>query len=96
MTQIIVKSSEEELGSELFTVSSKTKTKDELIDCCRIAEMYAMLSWDSIEEEKPDKHWRTMAEVRDECNGIETFNYYLEHFCGCVVDDITCDFEYEW
>ena len=96
MTKIIVKSFEEELGSELFVVTSETKTKEEILKCCRIAEKYAGMCWDDIEEQKPDEHWKTMVEWREGCNGIETFNAYLEEFCECKVEPLEYDFAYEW
>ncbi len=94
VNSIIVKSYEEELGSELWAVSSLTKSKEEILKCCEIAALYA--GWIDEEEEHPDENFDYMVEYRENSNGEDTFNHYLEKFCDCTVTAVCYDFEYEW
>ena len=108
MSQYVVKSVEEECGDEYFIISTYA-AKDTLAKNIAMAAKYAVMPTDFLEFIKNldlqevfeelqeyDEHWKEMANYRAQCNGQETFNYYLEHFCGCTLKPLVCHFEYEW
>lgn len=97
-TQYIVKTYEEELGNEYFIVTVPNGTdEDEVYKNLEMAEKYVHVDFDDNPDDY-DEHFEDMVECREDCNGTETFNYYLEEHCGYKVEDVTdnYDFWYEW
>lgn len=96
-TVYIIKSYEEELGAESFMVTVPEGTPEsEVYNNLVMAEKYATVSIYDDKEDGYDEHFEDMLEFRQDTNGIETFNYYLEEYCGYKVETFTYDFEYEW
>jgi hypothetical protein len=97
-TQYIVKAYEEELGDEYFLVTVPEGTDESKVyDNLEMAAKYARVNFDN-EPEYYDEHFEDMVSYREECNGTETFNYYLEEYCGYTVTETRYDFnfQYEW
>ena len=98
MTEYIVKSYEEELGSELIIVTVPDNvSKEEVFRNFEMASKYANLRYVEDEERNDyDEHFDEMADYREENNGEDTFNYYLKEYCGYGVEYLRHDFEFEW
>jgi hypothetical protein len=47
-------------------------------------------------EEEYDEHFEEMLNFREQTNGEETFNYYIEKVCGWKIEPLEFDFTYEW
>lgn len=96
-TIYIVKAYEEELGAEWFMITVPQGTPGiKVYNNLAMAEKYSTVSIYDDKEDGYDEHFEDMLEFRQDTNGTETFNYYLEEYCGYKVEKITCDFEYEW
>ena len=97
-TKYIVKSYEEEIGAELFVITVPEGTpENEVYKNLEMASKYATVSvYDDNDDNYYDEHFEDMVAFRNDTNGIETFNYYLEEYCGYKVTELTYDFEYEW
>lgn len=95
-TTYIVKAYEEELGSERFIVTVPNGTsRTEVFEKFLMAEKYATVCSNDNADEY-DEHFEDMLRYREDSNGVDTFNYYLEEYCGYKVESFVCDFEYEW
>lgn len=95
-TKYIVRAYEEELGSALFVVIVPERTdEEEVYKNFKMAEKYASVDYYDNPNEY-DEHFEDMLKHREEDNGMYTFNYYLEEYCGYKVEAFTYDFEYEW
>lgn len=95
-TQYIVKAYEEELGSELFMVIVPEGTDGvEVYQNFEMAQRYATV-YAGDDANEYNEHFEDMLKFREESNGIDTFNYYLEEYCGYKVKPFRYDFEYEW
>lgn len=94
--EYIVKSSEEELGSDLFIVRVPLGTDEkEAHRNFKMAAKYATV-FDGDSADEYDEHFEDMLAFRQDSNGMYTFNYYLEEYCGYKVKPLICDFDYEW
>lgn len=94
--KIIVKSMEEELEDKywqikvpLYVTEENLKTKLEM------ATKYSIIT-DCDTEEDYDEHFEEMLNIREQSNGEETFNYYIEKVCGWEIKPLKVDFSYEW
>ena len=95
-TEYIIKAYEEELGSELFIVTVPMGTNEsEVYKNFIMAEKYATVD-DSYSADEYDEHFEDMLAFRQDSNGMYTFNYYLEEYCGYKVKPLIYDFDYEW
>ena len=97
-TTFIVKAFEEELGTEYFLVKvPKGTDESEVYKNFAMAAKYATVNC-SDEPSEYDEHFEDMVECREDCNGTDTFNYYLEEYCGYKVSETkgNWDFQYEW
>ena len=95
-TTYIVKSNEEELGSEVFKVTVPIGTpEEEVYKNLKMAAKYAVYFDESAEASDYDEHFEEMLEVRDSENGVYAFQYYMS-LCGYVVEPFSIDFEFEW
>lgn len=102
MRTFIVKSTEEELGEELVKVTFPSDvTKEEANKVFKMASAYAnlkfVLDWENeANAEDYDEHFKEMCEVVDDIHGQGVFEYYLSQICGCRIQPLVPDFEYEW
>lgn len=110
--EYIVRADEEELGSIYYSVKS-CDDYDTTMKNLEMASKYsAMNVWyiddDMLEDEEKvkeliadggyDEHFVEMLNVRDNTNGLDTFEYYLTDICGYEAKEIIykVDFEFEW
>lgn len=103
MREMIIKSYEEECGSELYKlyIPNDIKEKD-LEKALDMASRYAsVLDW-YVDEEvandyELDEHWKEFFKNgNNDINGIERFFGYLEMAYGWESQEITYDYEFEW
>ena len=94
--EIIIKSMEEELGEEYWKIKVPTYVSEERINAkLEMAAKYSVIT-DCDNEEDYDEHFEEMLNVREQGNGEETFNYYIEKVGGWEIKPLKCDFVYEW
>lgn len=97
-TEYLVKAYEEELGANYFLVTVPDETnEDDVYKNFEMAEKYVYVDFEADPDEY-DEHFEDMVEYRENSNGMYTFNYYLEEYCGYTVKDVTgnYDFRYDW
>lgn len=95
-TKYIVKAYEEELGIELFIITVPEGTDEkEVYKNFEMAEKYATI-YDGDNADEYDEHFEDMVAFKEDSNGMYTFNYYLEQYCGYKVEELVYDFKYEW
>ena len=100
MKQYIIKSYEEELGTELWIVKVPEDIPEkEVFKVFEMAKKYAYYMDTSLDTDEGiaeyDEHYEAMAEEYESSQGQETFNAYLE-LHGFEVKSMDYDFEYEW
>lgn len=92
----IVEAFEVTIGYEYYTVTvPKGTAENEVHKNFKMASKYAWVRNDD-DPEDYDEHFKEMVEFRENANGQDTFNYYLEHICGYKVAELRGDFRYEW
>lgn len=101
--EYLVKRTELDLKDHIFKVIVPLDAKEKDVrKNLKIASEYAQYEFWEDEEYKHLKrnpHYKEMKELRKSCNGDEAFSYYLEHFCGYLIEDLqlpNIDFEFEW
>lgn len=110
--EYIVRANEEELGSIYYSVKSsdgEEKTLKNLEMASKYSSMYTyFIDDDMLEDEEKikefiadggyDEHFVEMFNVRNNTNGLDTFEYYLTDICGYEAKEIIyeVDFEFEW
>ena len=84
------------MGCEFFIVTVPFGTsKDDVMRNFEMAEKYASVESDD-EPDEYDEHFKEMVAYRNIENGMRTFNFYLEEYCGYKVEELADDFDYEW
>ena len=97
MTKYVIKSFEEECGTEyLYLYVPEGVSKEDVTSAVIMASKYAKLCDYEDDRSKYDEHFEEMFEVFEKSNGQETFIYYLSNICGWKVEFLTYDFEFEW
>ena len=102
MKEMIIKSYEEECGSELHKLFIPNDTSDEEINkALDMASNYAIASCDILDEEEAedyglDEHWKEVYKLWKDCNGIERFFGYLDVVYGWKSEELTYNYEFEW
>lgn len=94
--EIIVKSVEEECPDAYWRVKVPLYVMEENIKArLNMAAKYSVIT-DCDNEEDFDEHFEEMLNFRENSNGEETFNYYIEKVCGWKIEPLKIDFSYEW
>lgn len=94
--EIIIKSKEEQLLDAYWKVKVPTYVSKEALKAkLEMAAKYSVIT-DMDTKEDFDEHFEEMLNVRENGNGEETFNYYIEKVCGWEIETLKFDFEYEW
>ena len=95
---LIVESTEEEIGKELFIIRYPEEYSIEKVkEILDMGSRYAApgFSWDDEDDGNYDQYFSEMQEWREDTNGQETFFAYLEKF-GILSECLKPDFKFEW
>ena len=94
--EIIIKSMEEECEDAYWKVKVPAYVSEENLKAkLEMAAKYSVIT-DCDEEEDFDEHFEEMLNFREQSNGEQTFNYYIEKVCGWKIEPLNVDFVYEW
>ena len=97
MKEYIVKSFEEECGSDFWRVFVPEDIDiDVVMEKFKMASKYAAYFDEEDNRDDFDKHFDMMLDYKEENNGIDAFNYYITEVCGWKIEPLMVDFEYEW
>lgn len=94
--EIIIKSKEEELPDAYWRIKVPLYVTEENLKAkLEMAAKYSLIT-DCDTEEDYDEHFEEMLNVRENNNGADTFNYYIQNVCRWNIEPLKFDFEYEW
>lgn len=94
--EIIIKSKEEQLPDRYWKVKVPAYVSEETLKAkLEMAAKYSVIT-DVDTEEDFDEHFEEMLNIRENGNGEDAFNYYIEKVCGWDIETLKFDFEYEW
>jgi hypothetical protein len=94
--ELIIKSKEEECPDGYWRVRVPAYVTEESLKAkLEMAAKYSTIT-DCDTEEEYDEHFEEMFNFREQTNGEETFNYYIEKVCGWKIEPLEFDFTYEW
>ena len=97
MKEYIIKSFEEECGSDFWRVFVPENVEfDVVMEKLKMASKYAIYFEEDADKCDYDEYFDIMLDYRSESSGEDAFNYYVTEICKWKIEPLQIDFEYEW